>query len=89
MVAGKYKSRKYRKIYKKTPGGRIAIHYLQRKAGLPKCSKCGSIIRGRTRIAASHEGFLPKSDKRVGRIFGGYLCNKCTKEVFKKKARET
>ena len=88
MVGGKYKSRKYRKIYKKTPGGRTAIHYMQRKAGMVGCAKCGSTIKGIKNVFASREGALPKSDKRINRIFGGSLCSRCSRIILKARARE-
>jgi len=87
MVGGKYKSRKYRKTYRKTPGGRCVVHYSSRKAERAKCFKCGRALQGSKLIATSHEGFLPKTAKGVSRIFGGSLCGICAKEILKTKAR--
>jgi len=86
MVEGKYKSRKHRKIYKKTPGGRTVIHYMQRKAGRARCAKCGRVIKGAKKVTPSRA--LPKSDKRTGRMFGGSLCGMCSRVILKEMARE-
>lgn len=54
--------------------------------GFVRCAKCKGIIHG---ISRAHKlKKLPKSKKRVERIFGGYLCSKCTREFLKEKIRK-
>lgn len=52
----------------------------------PKCAVCKKVLHGLPR--ANKLKKLNKSQKRVSRIFGGYLCSKCAKEVIKEKARK-
>jgi large subunit ribosomal protein L34e len=52
----------------------------------PKCAICKKVLHGLPRLNKFRK--LSKSKKRVSRIFGGYLCSKCTREVLKEKVRK-
>jgi large subunit ribosomal protein L34e len=52
----------------------------------PKCAICKKVLHGLPRLNKFRK--LSKSEKRVSRIFGGYLCSKCTREVLKESARK-
>jgi len=53
--------------------------------GFVRCARCKGIIHG---IPKTHRlRKLPLSKKRVERIFGGYYCSKCTREIIKEKVR--
>ena len=87
MVAGKYKSRTFRRIFVKTPGGRTVIHYKKRRPSKAQCGKCGAILKG----VASERPFrmqnMPKTKNRPERPYGGVLCSECLRRLMIDKAR--
>ncbi len=88
MVSGKHKSKTYRKVRVKTPGGRVTIHYRKRKPGKAKCGNCGKPLAGTIRERPYKIQNTPKTKKRPERPYGGVLCSKCTRELIKSKARK-
>jgi large subunit ribosomal protein L34e len=85
MVSGKFKSRTFRRVYRKAPGGRTVLHYVLRKPGKPICGKCGQVLIG---IAANRTTKFrngPKNRRTVSRPYGGNLCSKCMRETIKLK----
>ncbi|MEM0324372.1 MAG: hypothetical protein QXF04_01380 [Candidatus Aenigmatarchaeota archaeon] len=54
--------------------------------GFVRCANCKGIIHGVPRAHKLRK--LPLSKKRVERIYGGYLCSKCTRETIKEKIRK-
>ncbi len=89
MVAPRYRSRTLRKVFVRTPGGRVSVHYRRRKPPAAKCGSCGAVLRGVQREVPSRLGSMAKSKKRPQRPYGGCLCSKCMRNVFSKKAMET
>ncbi len=77
MPAGRYKSRTFRRVYTKTPGGRTVLHYSKRKPGKAKCASCGIQLAGVPRERPYKMQNMPKTKKRPERPYGGYLCSKC------------
>ena len=62
------RSRSMRKIFKRTPGGKVKIHLKRRKKGKKNsCEICGAKIK---RI---------RGDRR---IFGGTICAECLSKVI-------
>lgn len=51
----------------------------------PKCAKCGKELHG---ISLRRIRELSKSQKRVSRKYGGYLCTNCTREKIKQEVRK-
>ncbi len=51
---------------------------------IAKCAICKKPLHGIPRNVKK----LPKSKKRVSRIYGGYLCSKCSRELIKRKTIE-
>ena len=45
MVEGKKRSRRFRRVYVRTPGGNNVIHYRNRKEGKVKCGNCGMVLK--------------------------------------------
>ncbi len=68
------RSRKLRRISKKTPGGQRVVHYGKRFASKPKCAICGRPLNGinETRIKTEH---VPGST--ISRPYGSYICHRC------------
>lgn len=54
--------------------------------GFVRCARCKGIIHGVPRAHKLRK--LCASKKRVERIFGGYYCSKCTREVIKEMVRK-
>ncbi|HDD43754.1 MAG TPA: 50S ribosomal protein L34e [Candidatus Desulfofervidus auxilii] len=61
----------------RTPGGRLVIHYLNKRKQGPKCALCKRKLPG---FSISKK----KDHKPPNRIYGGYLCSTCLRQVFKK-----
>lgn len=79
MVSGKHKSRSYRRVKVKTPGGRVVIHYRKRLPGKAKCV-CGKELHAVPRLRPYKMRKLAKTKKRPERPYGGVLCSKCMRE---------
>jgi len=75
-------------IKRKTPSGRITILIKKAKGDYMKCSICKKPLRGIVRDHPRNLRKYPKSQKRVSRIFGGYLCHKCLERVLKESIRK-
>lgn len=88
MVSGKFKTKRFRKIFVKTPGAKLVIHRIERKINLPKCAICKTELKGMPRLINSEFKNLPKSKKTTNRPYGGNLCSRCMRAKLKQKARE-
>jgi large subunit ribosomal protein L34e len=81
------RSRAFRRVKKKLPGGAFIIHYLKRKPSVAKCSSCGKKLHG---IASERPSVLKKmsrTKKTTSRPYGGKLCSRCTKNKMKERVR--
>ncbi|HLC52517.1 MAG TPA: 50S ribosomal protein L34e [Candidatus Nanoarchaeia archaeon] len=87
MPAGKHKSGRYRKIFVRTPGSKVNVHYRERKPSIAKCGSCKKPLAGIPRERPAIFGKLPKTARRPERPYGGALCSRCTRELIKQKAR--
>jgi large subunit ribosomal protein L34e len=87
MPAGRYRSRTLRRVFRKTPGNRVVLHYKKRKPQKAKCGSCGAILNGMARELPSRLKNLSKSQKKPSRVFGGNLCSKCSRKIIIEKAR--
>ncbi len=76
MPRPRHRTRSLRKIQKRTPGGRHIVHYEKRNKNWHKCAMCGKPLFGVPRDTRN----IPKSSKRPGRPYGGYLCAECLKK---------
>lgn len=88
MVSGKYRSRTFRRVYVKTPGGDVRIHYKKRKPSKPQCAKCGTELKGVIAARQLDMKRFPKTYKRPERMFGGYYCSSCSRQKIKEMARK-
>ncbi len=87
MPAGKYKSRSLRRIFVRTPGSRVTVHYRARKPKKAHCAQCGVQLAGVPRGGPAAISKLPKTQKRPERPYGGVLCSGCTKRLLQLRAR--
>ncbi|MCX8147002.1 MAG: 50S ribosomal protein L34e [Candidatus Woesearchaeota archaeon] len=87
MPSGKYRSRRYRRVFRRTPSGKTKLHYRKRKPAQPKCALCGSVLKGMPRARALRLRKIAKTKKRPERPYGGNLCSKCMRAKIIEKAR--
>jgi large subunit ribosomal protein L34e len=88
MPRGMFKSRTFRRVQVKTPGGRTVRRYKQRNPQVAHCGRCGASLHGIPRLRASLFSRLTKSQKRPERPYGGVLCSRCLRDIVKVEARE-
>ncbi len=86
MVKPRFRARTFRRVFKKTPGGRTVLHYERRKNRAGICSMCGAKLN-RAKTTRKTVRKLSKTEKRAERPYPN-LCSKCMRELMKKKARE-
>ena len=85
MPARRQRSRTSKPRFVRTPGGRTAVHYEEKRAGVAKCASCGRPLAGVPRSGNART--LPRSSRRPNRPFGGYLCSVCARGAIKEAAR--
>lgn len=88
MVSGMHKSRTFRRVSKKTPGGKVVLHHVLRKPKKAHCGTCGDVLKGVARERPIKMQNMPKTMKRPERPFGGVLCSKCLRQQIKDKIRK-
>ena len=88
MPRGMFKSRTFRRIFKKTPGGKVSLVYEKRKPSVAHCGRCGAQLHGIPRGNSKDIAKLSKTQRRPERPFGGVLCSKCLKDVLRYEVRE-
>jgi len=74
-----------KKIKKRMPGGKVKIIKRRKKTKAAHCAVCGAPLQGVPRLEPSKLRKLPKSRRRPNRPYGGYLCTRCMRELFKKR----
>merc|ERR1719163_2581927 len=63
----------------KTPGGRLVLQVLKKKAALPKCGDCKAPLLGLPRVRPIELKRMKKRQKKVYRAYGGSRCAKCVR----------
>ncbi len=81
------RSRSFRKIKRRLPGGAFITHYLKREPSKARCSSCRRILHGVASARPAGLKKLAKTKKVTSRVFGGNLCSVCTKDRLKERAR--
>jgi len=84
MVRPSLRAAKTRKV--RVPS-KTVIRKVQKRAGKPRCSKCGAILGGVAFGPPSKIRKLSKSERLPTRMHAGYLCHKCLKEAIKNELR--
>jgi large subunit ribosomal protein L34e len=87
MPAPRFKSRTFRRVHVKTPGGDTKLQYKKRKPSKAKCTGCGKLLSGVPRERPYKMQRLSKTQKRPERPYGGVLCSKCSRDKMVEKAR--
>ncbi len=85
MPEPRFRSRSYRRVKKRLPSGRVAVHYEKRLPKPAKCAKCKTELKGIPRARPSKMKKLGISKKRVARPYGGNLCSTCARDLIKEK----
>ncbi len=88
MVAPRFRSRSFRRVYVKTPGGNTVLRHKRRKPGKAQCSMCGDYLKGVASGISFNVKKLSKTQRRPERPFGGILCSKCMRKTMIDKARK-
>jgi large subunit ribosomal protein L34e len=88
MTAPRFRSRTFRRISKKLPGGEVVIHHEKRKPSQQKCAVCKVDLKGIPIVGVTKMRTLGISKKRPERPYGGYMCSKCTREKLKAISRQ-
>jgi large subunit ribosomal protein L34e len=60
----------------------------KKRSSKHKCARCGCEMHGMPRHLQGKMSKLSKTERRPQRIFGGYYCANCTREVLKERARK-
>jgi large subunit ribosomal protein L34e len=76
-----------KKVKTRVPSGKIVIRMRQEKPGAAICAICKKPLHGMKRMIPSKIRKISKTEKRPSRLYGGYLCANCTKELVREKAR--
>lgn len=75
------RSNKVRNV--RTPGSRVVVHYVQKRATGPRSPidscECGSRLNGIPQLRPYTYKKIAKKDKSVSRPYGGVLCGRCVK----------
>ncbi len=87
MPAGRFKSRSYKRTFKKTPGGTTVLQYKKKKPSIHVCAECGKQLHAVPRARPYQIRKLSKTKRRPNRPYGGFLCTECTRRLFKQEAR--
>lgn len=85
MPSPKYRSRSMLRKKVRTPGGNLTPHYNRKKTGKPVCTSCGALLHGCKSEYIS--GAKSRTQRRPERPYGGYLCPRCLKLLYKNSVR--
>jgi large subunit ribosomal protein L34e len=88
MTKPNRRSRTFRRVYRKTPGGKTVLQYKKRQPARAVCAECGAVLAGVPRERPYKMQRMPKTKKRPERPYGGVLCSKCTRKKMIAKARQ-
>jgi len=88
MVKPMLRTRSLKKRKVRTPGKRLVIHYKKEKTHIASCAICKKPLHGVPRLNPLRIGKLPKTKKRPERPYGGNLCSKCMRNLFRKSVVE-
>jgi len=87
MSESKTKSRTFNRVKRRTVS-KLVTSYNKKKPQKSRCGGCGVVLKGFATNSPSKVGKQAKTQRRPERPYGGVLCSKCSREIFKKRARQ-
>lgn len=81
-------SRKRRRVFVKTPGGSVHMHFVKRKPAKAHCADCGRELPGVLAERPYRMQNTAKTKKRPQRPYGGNLCSACSRKRIAAKAMQ-
>ena len=87
MPEPRFRSRSFRRVKKRLPGGDTVLRHEKRKPKVARCSNCGTELKGTPRERPHKMQKLGITKKRPQRPYGGNLCSKCSRAKIKNEAR--
>ena len=84
MTRGMFRSRTYRRVSTRVPGGSTVKRFVKRNDRQAHCAYCGKPLAG---VPRKKEG-LSKTQRRPERPYGGVLCASCLRDEIKLEARD-
>lgn len=88
MTTQKHRSKSFRKVFKKVPGGVVHMQYLHRKPKQAACTLCGRPLAGVPRLRQRQAQTTAKTKKRPERPYGGVLCSSCMRKKIIEQAQK-
>merc|ERR1712100_479708 len=64
----------------KTPGGKLAMQYIQKKGKGPKCGDCGTKLIGIPGLRPKEYHSISRRQKPITRAYGGSRCGSCVRQ---------
>ena len=71
-----------KKIFKRTPGGNVKIHYTKKKRDYAECAITGQKLHGTGNQSKSHIRSKAKTHRRPSVKFGGMLSSSARKQIW-------
>lgn len=87
MVRPMLRNRTFRRVYRKTPGGKVVLQHKRRKPSAAHCAHCGIELLGVPKALPYKMENMPKSQKRPERPYGGVLCSSCARSQIVARTR--
>lgn len=81
MKPNRTKSRTYRRVKKRLPGGKTVTHYTKRKPPQARCGSCNGVLKGVPRQRPYKMRTMAKTKKRSERAYPN-LCSKCSRQAI-------
>ncbi len=88
MVAGKHRSRTMRRVFRRTPGAKLNLHFRMRRPSKAVCGDCGRVLPGVPCERPRKLQSIPRTSRRPERPYGGVLCSACSRKRIIAKARK-
>jgi len=83
----RFSSSTFRKIQRRTPGGRTVTYYDYKLHSRHVCAICHEFLHGKPRVRSAGMKKLGKSERKPERPFGGMLCPRCSRRVISLRAK--
>ena len=87
MKSNRLKSRTFRRVFRKTPGGRNVVHFKRRRPAKPTCPITLQPLQGVARGTPAQIRKLTRSQRKPNRKFGGYLSSTAARRWIIEMAR--